>query len=279
MNTPECAVPTRRLEAAPRCHARRLDRHLHGPALLRDVRGLRALVISNSTSRIDATEPGRPQVAAGVLAVGTGGATLAMRPLVVALRRCKRHRSWPPCSPWMYLIMVGLWRALRVEVSTAGAPGAVASRSAVAGRHRPDTHWWARPSRLGSYPGARAAQRYVKDAAAPAPTDARRGAARVRARGHRGHGPGRGEPVPAAGGRRWTWPRSGTLVYRGAPAAFPTPGFGGSTNRTRTAAPPPGGLHGHGLPGLPRPGYTAEQLINDYMDTATSVTLDLLAQP
>ena len=226
-----------------------------------------ALVMSNFTSRIDDPNQDGPKWLRVFWAVGTGVLTLAMLLVggVTTLQNATLIMGLP-FSVVMYLIMVGLWRALRVEVSTAES-GAVASRSAVAGRTGRDTHWRARLSRLGSYPGARAAQRYVKDVAAPALDTL---AAELR---------GSGAAVTVVTDPVEENPSlqqvclsvdlapERDFVYRVHPVAFPTPGFGGfRTNPDSDRYYRLEVFTATGSLGYDVLGYTAEQLINDALD-------------
>ncbi|MDO4919315.1 choline BCCT transporter BetT [Kocuria sp.] len=226
-----------------------------------------ALVMSNFTARIDDPNQDGPKWLRVFWAVSTGVLTLAMLLVggVTTLQNATLIMGLP-FSVVMYLIMVGLWRALRVEVSTA-ASGAVASRSAVAGRTGRDTHWRSRLSRLGAYPGPRAAQRYVKDVAAPALETL---AAEIRGSGVAvvvettpvAEGPGLQQTslhVDLAPER--------DFLYRIHPVAFPTPGFGGfRTNPDSDRYFRLEVFTATGSLGYDVLGYTSEQLINDALD-------------
>ena len=226
-----------------------------------------ALVMSNFTSKIDDPNQDGPKWLRVFWAVSTGVLTLAMLLVggVTTLQNATLIMGLP-FSVVMYLIMVGLWRALRVEVSTA-ASGAVASRSAVAGRTGRDTHWRSRLSRLGAYPGPRAAQRYVKDVAAPALETL---AAEIR-----GSGVAvtvETAPVAEDPGLQQTslhvdLAPERDFLYRVHPVAFPTPGFGGfRTNPDSDRYFRLEVFTATGSLGYDVLGYTSEQLINDALD-------------
>jgi len=171
-----------------------------------------------------------------------------------------------PFSVVMYLIMVGLWRALRVEVSTA-ASGAVAARSAVAGRTGRDTHWRGRLSRLVSYPGPRAAQRYVHEVAEPALNTL---ASELRDSGvvvSVDTEPVAENPALPQVCLTVDLAPERDFVYRVHPVAFPTPGFGGfRTNPDSDRYYRLEVFTATGSLGYDVLGYTSEQLINDALD-------------
>ncbi|RKQ34080.1 choline BCCT transporter BetT [Kocuria tytonis] len=226
-----------------------------------------ALVMSNFTSRIDDPNQDGPKWLRVFWAVSTGVLTLAMLLVggVSTLQNATLIMGLP-FSVVMYLIMVGLWRALRVEVSTA-ASGAVASRSAVAGRTGRDTHWRSRLSRLGSYPGPRAAQRYVDDVAVPALTTL---AEEIRGTGVSvtvDRSPAEEHPAVDQTCLLVDLAPERDFVYRVYPVAFPTPGFGGfRTNPDSDQYFRLEVFTATGSLGYDVLGYTSEQLINDALD-------------
>ncbi|WP_243635656.1 choline BCCT transporter BetT [Kocuria tytonicola] len=226
-----------------------------------------ALVMSNFTSKIDDPNQDGPKWLRVFWAVSTGVLTLAMLLVggVTTLQNATLVMGLP-FSVVMYLIMVGLWRALQVEVSTA-ASGAVASRSAVAGRTGRDTHWRSRLSRLGSYPGPRAAQRYVKDVAAPALETL---AAEIRGSGVAvtvATTPVEEDPGLQQTSLHVDLAPERDFLYRVHPVAFPTPGFGGfRTNPDSDRYFRLEVFTATGSLGYDVLGYTSEQLINDALD-------------
>ncbi|CAL8896803.1 high-affinity choline transporter BetT [Kocuria varians] len=226
-----------------------------------------ALVMSNFTSRIEDPNQDGPKWLRVFWAVTTGVLTLAMLLVggVTTLQNATLIMGLP-FSVVMYLIMVGLWRALRVEVSTAES-GAVASRSAVAGRTGRDTHWRSRLSRLGAYPGPRAAQRYVKDVAAPALETL---AAEIRESGVAvtvETVPVEENPALQQTSLHVDLAPERDFLYRIHPVAFPTPGFGGfRTNPDSDRYYRLEVFTATGSLGYDVLGYTSEQLINDALD-------------
>ncbi|WP_238694041.1 choline BCCT transporter BetT [Kocuria sp. HSID17590] len=226
-----------------------------------------ALVMSNFTSRIEDPNQDGPKWLRVFWAVSTGVLTLAMLLVggVSTLQNATLIMGLP-FSVVMYLIMVGLWRSLRVEVSSA-ASGAVASRSAVAGRTGRDTHWRSRLSRLGSYPGARAAQRYARDVVVPALTtfadEIRETGVGVTVQAK----PAEGHPAVEQVCLHVDLAPERDFVYRVHPVAFPTPGFGGfRTNPDSDQYYRLEVFTATGSLGYDVLGYTSEQLINDALD-------------
>nr|WP_314314919.1 choline BCCT transporter BetT [Kocuria rhizophila] len=226
-----------------------------------------ALVMSNFTSRIEDPNQDGPKWLRVFWALSTGVLTLAMLLVggVTTLQNATLIMGLP-FSVVMYLIMVGLWRALRVEVSTA-ASGAVAARSAVAGRTGRDTHWRGRLSRLVSYPGPRAAQRYVHEVAEPALNTL---ASELRDSGvvvSVDTEPVAENPALPQVCLTVDLAPERDFVYRVHPVAFPTPGFGGfRTNPDSDRYYRLEVFTATGSLGYDVLGYTSEQLINDALD-------------
>ncbi len=226
-----------------------------------------ALVMSNFTSRIEDPNQDGPKWLRVFWALSTGVLTLAMLLVggVTTLQNATLIMGLP-FSVVMYLIMVGLWRALRVEVSTA-ASGAVAARSAVAGRTGRDTHWRGRLSRLVSYPGPRAAQRYVHEVAEPALNTL---ASELRDSGvvvSVDTEPVAENPALPQVCLTVALAPERDFVYRVHPVAFPTPGFGGfRTNPDSDRYYRLEVFTATGSLGYDVLGYTSEQLINDALD-------------
>ncbi|WP_246180024.1 choline BCCT transporter BetT [Kocuria coralli] len=129
-----------------------------------------ALVMSNFTSTIgDPKQDGPPwlrifwSVATGVLTLAmliVGGiTTLQNATLIIGL----------PFAVVMYLIMVSLWKALRVEVSQAQSSDSVRPAMAAGRSDRmTDGHWRRRLRRATTYPSAAHATRYLDKVAEPA---------------------------------------------------------------------------------------------------------------
>ncbi|WP_112235437.1 choline BCCT transporter BetT [Kocuria sp. BT304] len=226
-----------------------------------------ALVMSNFTSRIEDPNQDGPKWLRVFWALSTGVLTLAMLLVggVTTLQNATLIMGLP-FSVVMYLIMVGLWRALRVEVSTA-ASGAVAARSAVAGRTGRDTHWRGRLSRLVSYPGPRAAQRYVHEVAEPALNTL---ASELRDSGvvvSVDTEPVAENPALPQVCLTVDLAPERDFAYRVHPVAFPTPGFGGfRTNPDSDRYYRLEVFTATGSLGYDVLGYTSEQLINDALD-------------
>nr|WP_270263264.1 choline BCCT transporter BetT [Kocuria marina] len=226
-----------------------------------------ALVMSNFTSRIDDPNQDGPKWLRVFWAVSTGVLTLAMLLVggVTTLQNATLIMGLP-FSVVMYLIMVGLWRALRVE-ALESASSATAQRSAVAGRTGRDTHWRTRLTRLGNYPGPRVAQRYVRDVATPA----------LETLATELEGSGVSVTV-----ERQAVPETPSLeqvclhvdlaperdfTYQVYPVAFPTPGFGGfRTNPDSDQYYRLEIFTATGSLGYDVLGYSPEQLINDALD-------------
>jgi choline/glycine/proline betaine transport protein len=131
-----------------------------------------ALVMSTFTSTIDDPTQDGPKWLRVFWAAATGLLTLAML-LVggVPILQSATLIIGLPFSIVMYLIMFGFWRALRTERSQ--REGRVSTRrSAAASRiPGPDSQWRRRLSRIGSFPGPKAVQRYVDQTLAPALTE------------------------------------------------------------------------------------------------------------
>ena len=171
-----------------------------------------------------------------------------------------------PFSVVMYMIMIGLWRALRVEASSAES-NATASRSVAASRTGREMHRRSRLTRLGNYRGARTAQRYIHDAAAPA--------LNTLAVGLRESGVDATvecTPVPDSASLDQvclpvTLAPERDFAYQVHPVAFPTPGFGGfrttpdSDRYYRLEVSAATGSMGYDVLG-----YARDQLINDAPD-------------
>lgn len=226
-----------------------------------------ALVMSNFTSKIDDPNQDGPKWLRVFWAVGTGVLTLAMLLVggVTTLQNATLIMGLP-FSVVMYLIMIGLWRALRVEASRS-ASSVAASRSAVAGRTGRETHWRSRLTRLGNYPGARTAQRYVHDVAVPALNTL---AAEIRETGAEVTVECTQIPENPAVDQvcmHVNLEPERDFTYQVYPVAFPTPGFGGfRTNPDSDQYYRLEVFTATGSLGYDVLGYTPEQLINDALD-------------
>lgn len=226
-----------------------------------------ALVMSNFTSKIEDPNQDGPKWLRAFWAIGTGVLTLAMLLVggVTTLQNATLIMGLP-FSVVMYMIMIGLWRALRVEASSAES-NATASRSVVASRTGREMHWRSRLTRLGNYPGARTAQRYIHDVAAPA--------LNTLAVGLRESGVDATvecTPIPDNASvdqvcLHVTLAPERDFTYQVYPVAFPTPGFGGfRTNPDSDQYYRLEVFAATGSMGYDVLGYTQDQLINDALD-------------
>ncbi|MDJ0377050.1 choline BCCT transporter BetT [Cryobacterium sp. PH31-L1] len=130
-----------------------------------------ALVMSNFTSRLKDSDSDGPKWLRIFWAVTTGVLTLAML-LVGGIPTLQNATiiMGLPFSIVLMLVMLGLYKALRVEQSLtdsyrASLPGLLSGRSTDPARAR---NWRQRLSRAMSYPGPRQAERFVSDVATPA---------------------------------------------------------------------------------------------------------------
>ncbi|MBC7724337.1 MAG: choline BCCT transporter BetT [Burkholderiaceae bacterium] len=130
-----------------------------------------ALVMSNFTSRLKGTETDGPKWLRLFWAIATGALTLAMLAVggIPTLQNATIIMGLP-FSVVLLFIMVGLYRALKVERSLADSyqtslPGLLSGRAGDETRGR---NWRQRLSRAMSYPGQRQAGRFVESVAAPA---------------------------------------------------------------------------------------------------------------
>ena len=130
-----------------------------------------ALVMSNFTSRITGTETDGPKWLRVFWAVTTGALTLAMLAVggIPTLQNATIVMGLP-FSVVLLLVMLGLYRALKVERSLSDSyqsslPGLLSGRSSDAA---PGRTWRARLTRAMSYPSAKQAQRFLEGVAVPA---------------------------------------------------------------------------------------------------------------
>jgi len=132
-----------------------------------------ALVMSNFTSHLKDADSDGPSWLRIFWAMATGLLTLAML-LVggVPTLQSATVIMGLPFSVVLLFIMLGLYKALRVETALAasfraGLPSVLSSRANSAGQDA-RRGWRQRLSRAMSYPGRRQAQRFVEDVARPA---------------------------------------------------------------------------------------------------------------
>jgi choline/glycine/proline betaine transport protein len=130
-----------------------------------------ALVMSNFTSRLKGTQTDGPKWLRLFWAIATGALTLAMLAVggIPTLQNATIIMGLP-FSVVLLFIMVGLYRALKVENSLTDSyqkslPGQLSGRAGDATRGR---NWRQRLSRAMSYPGVRQASRFSDSVAAPA---------------------------------------------------------------------------------------------------------------
>ena len=130
-----------------------------------------ALVMSNFTSHLKNSEADGPKWLRIFWAVTTGVLTFAMMLVggIPVLQNATIIMGLP-FSLVLMLIMLGLYKALRVEQSVADSyraslPGLLSDRSGDPARAR---NWRQRLARAMSYPGQRQAQRFVSTVALPA---------------------------------------------------------------------------------------------------------------
>ncbi|GAA4371301.1 choline BCCT transporter BetT [Paeniglutamicibacter cryotolerans] len=132
-----------------------------------------ALVMANFTSHLKDSESDGPKWVRVFWAVATGLLTLAMLLIdgVATLQQATVIMGLP-FSIVLVFIMLGLYKALRIERSLAGSykktlHTVLSSRTGAGGieHHR---SWHQRLARVMSYPGAEQAQRFVKDVVEPA---------------------------------------------------------------------------------------------------------------
>ncbi len=131
-----------------------------------------ALVMSNFTSHLKDADSDGPKWMRVFWAVVTGLLTLAMLMVggVTTLQNATIIMGLP-LSLLLVFIMLGLFKALRVEASLtdsfrASLPGMIAGRAG--GEHRDGLNWRQRLTRAMSYPGRRQANRFVETVALPA---------------------------------------------------------------------------------------------------------------
>ncbi|GAA3708190.1 choline BCCT transporter BetT [Zhihengliuella alba] len=131
-----------------------------------------ALVMANFTSKLPDSEADGPNWLRVFWAVVTGVLTLAML-LVggVPTLQAATVIMGLPFSVVLVFIMMGLFKALRVETALAasyrnGLPGALSSRANAAGEQR--RGWKQRLARSMAYPGPKQAQRFMLETACPA---------------------------------------------------------------------------------------------------------------
>ncbi|WP_104135568.1 MULTISPECIES: choline BCCT transporter BetT [unclassified Cryobacterium] len=130
-----------------------------------------ALVMANFTSHLKDSESDGPKWLRIFWAVTTGVLTLAMM-LVGGIPTLQNATiiMGLPFSAVLLLVMLGLYRALRLEQSLtdsyrASLPGLLSGRSTDPARAR---NWRQRLTRAMSYPGPRQAERFVSSVALPA---------------------------------------------------------------------------------------------------------------
>ncbi|MCP3426432.1 choline BCCT transporter BetT [Rothia sp. AR01] len=134
-----------------------------------------ALVMSNFCSHLEDPQQDGPNWMRIFWAAATGALTLAMLSIGgVATLQSATIIFGLPFALVLYLIMFGLWRALRVEGAQADASRAAwagvraADRAAAIEPSARTRSWRQRLTRTVSYPGARAAGRYVESVVGPA---------------------------------------------------------------------------------------------------------------
>ncbi|MCY7286891.1 MAG: choline BCCT transporter BetT, partial [Cryobacterium sp.] len=130
-----------------------------------------ALVMSNFTSHLKDADSDGPKWLRLFWAISTGALTLAMLAIggIPTLQNATIIMGLP-FSVVLLFIMLGLYRALKVEKSLtesyqSSLPGLLSGRAGDAGRGR---NWRQRLARAMSYPTARQAERFVVNIAGPA---------------------------------------------------------------------------------------------------------------
>lgn len=131
-----------------------------------------ALVMSNFTSHLKDADSDGPKWMRVFWAVVTGLLTLAMLMVggVTTLQNATIIMGLP-LSLLLVFIMLGLFKALRIESSRADSfrtslPGMIAGRAG--GEHKDGLNWRQRLSRAMTYPGRKHANRFVDTVAVPA---------------------------------------------------------------------------------------------------------------
>ncbi|NKE09044.1 MULTISPECIES: choline BCCT transporter BetT [Kocuria] len=191
-----------------------------------------ALVMSNFTSTIADPRQDGPTWLRIFWSVATGVLTLAM--LIVGGITTLQNATLIiglPFAVVMYLIMISLWKALRVEISQSRSSD-TSRASAVAGRSGRGTegHWRRRLRRATSYPSPAQATRYLDQVAEPALLEIQR---EIRSEG--GLATVERLPVEAAGTDSLTlrvdMAPERDFMYQLYPVAAPIPSFGRPDSR------------------------------------------------
>lgn len=126
-----------------------------------------ALVMSNFTSRIKDSRQDGPPWARVVWSLVIGVLTLVMLRIDgVATVQAATIVMGLPFTIVVYLIMVSLWKSLRLEAYREDS-GRAAFYSAMSGRSDPAGDWRGRLRRAATWPDGRRTGRYVKEVAAP----------------------------------------------------------------------------------------------------------------
>lgn len=231
-----------------------------------------ALVMSNFSSRIPDAHRDGPNWMRIVWALVTGLITLAMLNIGgIATLQSATIVFGLPFALVLYLVMIGLWKALRLERhrmdsrETAYAGVRAANRDGGIGPQASARSWRQRLARSVSFPGRKAVDRYVAETVVPALEEVA-GALReagVQAVVERGTDSATGLPYAGLTERM---DGEQDFVYQVYPLGRPTPGY-------LLAAPGPEDeyyrLEPFGLTGsrgYDVYGYTHEQLIHDVLD-------------
>lgn len=227
-----------------------------------------ALVMSNFTSRAKDSQSDGPKWMRVFWAAATGLLTLAMLLVggVTTLQQATLIIGLP-FSLVLYLVMIGLYRALRVERYSsasyfASLPGQLSGR---AGRADRQLNWRHRLSRSMSYANANQAEEFITSVAEPAITDV---TAELRSNGadaHQGTGTVDGVGVSYVD-MRVTFSGEREFKYQVYPVVYDVPSYSvrsqpGDATYFRVEVFSVTGSQGYDLMG-----YTKEQLITDILD-------------
>ncbi len=227
-----------------------------------------ALVMSNFTSRLKGTQTDGPKWLRLFWAIATGALTLAMLAVggIPTLQNATIIMGLP-FSVVLLFIMIGLYRALKVENSLTDSyakslPGILSGRAGDATRGR---NWRQRFSRAMSYPDARQASRFSDSVAAPALEEVRDELAAQGAEVTFTHGPIDGQSVDSTELLVSLGEERG-FQYRISPVQYDTPSFAAKSTSAHDRYYRMEVFSLEGSRGYDLLDYTKEQVIADVLD-------------